>query len=267
MKSIGKVYLIGAGPGDPELLTVKAARILQEADVIVHDRLVSPEILAKASPVAALLPVGKMPRHHPVPQSRINRLLVRLARGGLTIVRLKGGDPLIFGRGSEEALALKEAGIPFELVPGITAAQGCAASAQIPLTHRGKATGVRYVTGHCQEDARLDLDWKGLADPNTTLVIYMGFSQIGEISARLIEHGLPFTTPVAAVANGTCPGQRVLRTTLGNLEHMVLSSGLANPVAFIIGEVAGIDLGDAVAVQVPPLRLIKPKTEALHAQA
>ncbi|MCB1471746.1 MAG: uroporphyrinogen-III C-methyltransferase [Rhodobiaceae bacterium] len=264
MMSKGKVYLIGAGPGDPELLTLKAARLIKEADVIVYDRLVSSDILDLAPATAALLPVGKMPRSHPVPQRDINRLLVRLGGGGLTIVRLKGGDPLIFGRGGEEALALKEAGVPFEIVPGITAAQGCAASALVPLTHRGVATGVRYVTGHCRDDEPLDLDWASLADPDTTLVVYMGFSQIGEIAGHLVEHGLPASTPVAAIANGTCANQRVLRSSLATITQDVGAAGFSNPVAFVIGEVAGICLSPEADLQ-NRLRLVETACEAIHA--
>src|SRR5690606_34464728 len=156
MTTPGRVYLVGAGPGDPELLTVKAASLIRQADVIVHDRLVAPEILALAPKTVRRVPVGKEPKRHPVPQARINELLIDLAHRGLGVVRLKGGDPLIFGRGSEEAAALRAAGVAVEIVPGITAAQGAAAVTGVPLTHRGLATGVRYVTGHCRDDGPLD---------------------------------------------------------------------------------------------------------------
>jgi len=258
-----KVFLVGAGPGDPELLTVKAARTIAMADVIVHDRLVSDAILDTAPAIAARICVGKQPRRHPVPQDEINALLVRLARTGLTIVRLKGGDPFIFGRGGEEAEVLAEAGIPFEVVPGITAAQGCAASAGVPLTHRGLATGVRYVTGHCREDAPLDLDWPGLADPDTTLVLYMGVAQIRQIAARLIEHGMPADMPVLAIANGTRPDERRLAATLFDIADAVAAAGFTNPVAFIIGDVAGHDLSLAPVRPVPHLVATMP--EVAHA--
>lgn len=258
-----KVFLVGAGPGDPDLLTIKAARAIAIADVIVHDRLVSDAILDTAPAIAARICVGKQPRRHPVPQDEINALLVRLARTGLTIVRLKGGDPFIFGRGGEEAEVLAEAGIAFEVIPGITAAQGCAASAGVPLTHRGLATGVRYVTGHCREDMPLDLDWQGLADPGTTLVLYMGVAQIRQIAARLIEHGMPADMPVLAIANGTRPDERRLSSTLLGIADVVAAQRLANPVSFIIGEVAGLDLSVAAVRSVP--QLVEPIREAAHA--
>ncbi len=175
--SVGKVYLVGAGPGDPELLTLKAARVIREADVVVYDRLVPASILATIGDGAARINVGKQAASHPVPQEEINDMLVRLGRAGRTVVRLKGGDPFIFGRGCEEAAELERARVPYEVIPGITAAQGCAASARIPLTHRGLATGVRYVTGHRKANEPLELDWRSLADPETTLVVYMGLRQ------------------------------------------------------------------------------------------
>jgi uroporphyrin-III C-methyltransferase len=260
---VAKVFLVGAGPGDPELLTIKAARTIASADVIVHDRLVSDAILDTAPAVAARICVGKQPRRHPVPQDEINALLVRLARTGLTIVRLKGGDPFIFGRGGEEAEVLAAAGIAFEVIPGITAAQCCAASAGVPLTHRGLATGLRFVTGHCREDAPLDLDWQGLADPGTTLVLYMGVAQIRQIAARLIEHGMPAHMPVVAIANGTRSDERQVASTLFDIADVVAAEGLANPVAFIIGDVVGLDLSLAPEKSVPHLVATAP--EAAHA--
>lgn len=184
----GCVYLVGAGPGDPDLLTQKAARLLKSADVVVFDRLVSPEIIDLVPSGTARLCVGKEPSHHPVPQEEINHLLVRLARSNRKVVRLKGGDPFIFGRGSEEAIELTEHGVRFEIVPGITAAQGCSAAHHVPLTHRGLATGVRYLTGHCRQDLELDFDWQGLADPDTTLVVYMGRANIADIANKLVTH-------------------------------------------------------------------------------
>jgi uroporphyrin-III C-methyltransferase len=187
----GMVHLIGAGPGDPDLLTLKALRLIQTADVVVYDRLVSTEIMALIPAATRLIDVGKLPKCHRVPQEAINALLVDLAREGLTVARLKGGDPLIFGRGSEEAADLRAAGVAVAYVPGITAAQGMAASSGVPLTHRGLATGVRYVTGHRAKDAKLDLDWGSLASEATTLVVYMGVQNIAEIAFQLMRHGMP----------------------------------------------------------------------------
>lgn len=240
MKTRGRVFLIGAGPGDPELLTVKAARLLHLAQVVVHDRLVSPEVLALAPPAARLVPVGKAPASHPVPQARINEILVELALDGLTVVRLKGGDPLIFGRGSEEAEALRLAGIPVEVVPGVTAAQGAAAVTGVPMTHRGLATGVRYVTGHCRSDMPLDLGWVGLADAQTTLVVYMGAANIAEISARLIAHGMPAAMPVLAIANATTPRERRLVSDLRRIAMDIAQARWSGPVLFVIGRVVSL---------------------------
>jgi len=240
MQDGGRVSLVGAGPGDPDLLTVKALKALKQADVVVYDRLVSVEVLALAPAGAARIDVGKQPAHHPVPQDEINRLLVRLARSGRRVVRLKGGDPFVFGRGSEEAAVLTRAGIPFEVIPGITSAQGCAAAARVPLTHRGLAQGLRYVTGHCREDMDLDLDWDGLADPDTTLVVYMGMTNIGRIAGRLIDAGLPGDTPALAINNGTTPRERRLNSTLAALPAAARAENFSGPVLFIIGKVAGL---------------------------
>lgn len=254
----GRVFLIGAGPGDPELLTLKAARLIAEADVVVYDRLVSAEILALVPDGAARINVGKQAGYHAVPQAEINRLLVRLARSARTVVRLKGGDPFIFGRGSEEAAELARAGVDYRIVPGITAAQGCAAAARVPLTHRGLATGVRFATGHCKADEPLDLDWAGLADPQTTLVLYMGLANIDEIAARLIAEGLPPSTPVLAICDGTTPRERRLRIRLRDVAGAVQAASFEGPVLFVIGRVAAMaaeqdayeheNLADVVAV-------------------
>lgn len=238
--SPGMVHLVGAGPGDPDLLTVRALRLIRNAKAVVHDRLVSPEIMALVPPEALRLDVGKLPGEHRVPQPGINALLVDLARRGLDVVRLKGGDPYIFGRGSEEAEHLRRHGIDFEVVPGITSAAACAAAIGVPLTHRGMANGVRYVTGHCQGDAPLDLDWRGLADPDTTLVIYMGLAQIARIAAALIAAGLPAETPFAAVQNGTTPRQRHRVGTLGEAAAIAASLPEGGPVLFIIGRVVAL---------------------------
>lgn len=240
--SIGKVYLVGAGPGDPELLTMKAIRAIGEADVVVYDRLVSDRILETIGDGVARINVGKQADFHPVPQAEINEILIRLGRAGRTVVRLKGGDPFIFGRGCEEAAELEAAGISYEVIPGITAAQGCAAAARVPLTHRGLATGVRYVTGHRKANEPLDLDWKSLADPNTTLVVYMGLSNIEEIVAELVSHGLPTNTPVLAVCQGTTDRERRICTCLAKLPLAAREAAFSGPVLFIIGRVAGLAL-------------------------
>jgi len=237
VKQVKPVYLVGAGPGDPDLLTVKALRLLQVADVVVYDRLVSPEILTLIPAGASRIDVGKQPNRHPVPQDEINQLLVRSARTGRTTVRLKGGDPFTFGRGSEEALALAAEAVPYEVVPGITSASGCAAAAGFPLTHRGLATGVRFVTGHCRNDIDLDLDWQGLADTDTTLVIYMGRANIAVISERLMAHGLPADLPVATIFNGTTPRQQVRLSTLGDIASDMAVCRLAGPALFVVGRV------------------------------
>lgn len=236
----GKVFLIGAGPGDPELLTVKAVNALRRADVVVFDRLVSPEIMALIPPATRQIDVGKAPKCHKLPQDGINALLVDLAQDGHCVVRLKGGDPLIFGRGSEEAATLQQAGIAVEYVPGITSAQGAAASCGVPLTHRGLASGVRYVTGHRAGDARLGLDWNSLADPDTTLVIYMGAMNIAEIAFNLMRHGMPSDLPAMAVSAATTAREERIVSTLGQIATAVAMSDPAAPVLFIIGHVVAL---------------------------
>jgi uroporphyrin-III C-methyltransferase len=239
MPDVGKpwVYLVGAGPGDPELLTVKAARLLERADAVVYDRLVGDGVLDLVPRGAMRVFVGKASSVHHMRQTEINDLLLRLARPGRVVVRLKGGDPFVFGRGSEEAAFLARHGVPFAVVPGITAAAGCAAAAGIPLTHRGAASGVRLLTGHCRAGAGLDLNWQSLADPDTTLVVYMGLANLPEICARLIAAGLPATTPAAAIASGTLPGQRICSAPLDELPDRVRAAALEAPVLFIIGRV------------------------------
>jgi uroporphyrin-III C-methyltransferase len=236
----GKVLLVGAGPGDPELLTIKAMRALSVAEVVVYDRLVAPGILALIPKGATRIDVGKQAGSHPVPQHEINRILIRLARLGRSVVRLKGGDPFIFGRGCEEAGELERAGIAYEVVPGITAAQGCAASARVPLTHRGVAHSVRYVTGHCKADEPLDLDWARLADPKATLIVYMGRANAEAIVGNLIAHGMPADLPVLAVSRGTTAHERRLKTVLHALPSRLREARLESPVLFIIGHVAGM---------------------------
>lgn len=251
--TLGKVFLIGAGPGDPELLTLKALRLMQSADVVVFDRLVSDEILAMVPEGIRRIDVGKMPGCHRVTQERINEILVELARDGLTVVRLKGGDPLIFARGSEEAEVLRDAGISVTYVPGITAAQGAASSTGVPLTHRGLATGVRYVTGHRARDARLDLDWASLACEDTTLVVYMGSANIAEIAFQLMRHGMSATLPVMAVASATTPQEQRILSTLGGIAADIAMAEPESPVLFIIGRVVSlydnIALADALSCE------------------
>jgi uroporphyrin-III C-methyltransferase len=245
---VGCVYLVGAGPGDPELLTVKAHRLLGEADVVVYDRLISPAVLDLIRPGAARIYVGKADGRHTLPQDEINDLLVRLARGDRQVVRLKGGDPFIFGRGGEEAAHLAAHGVPCQVVPGITAAAGCAAALGVPLTHRGVAESVRLVTGHIRNNGELDLDWSGLADPDTTLVIYMGLGSIERICHHLIIDGLAAETPALAVSKGTTPDQNYCRATLASLAAAVTASRLEAPLLVFIGNViavsATLDTGD-----------------------
>ncbi len=238
MSKLGQVFLVGAGPGDPDLLTVKALRLMGTADAVVYDRLVSPAILNLLPPGTRRFGVGKESGHHPIPQDDINALLADLARDGLTVVRLKGGDPFIFGRGGEEALFLARAGIPCTVVPGITAAAGCAAAVGLPLTHRGLAGSVRLITGHGRDDGAPDIDWPTLADPACTLVFYMGLATAPLISANLLAAGLAATTPAAIVERGTQPGQRLIRTTLAALPEA--AQGCRPPSLLIVGRVAAL---------------------------
>ena len=238
MNQSRKVYLVGTGPGDPDLLTVKALRLLQNADVVIYDRLVSEGILEQIPAGVSKIYVGKKTGNHTLPQDEINQLLLKLAETKRTVVRLKGGDPFIFGRGSEEALLLAENGINFEIVPGITAASACTTYAGIPLTHRGLSQGVQIVTGHSQADQPLELDWPSLADENKTTVIYMGFANRELISNKLIEAGLDKNTPAAAIQNGTTAKQNSILTTLAKLAED--TSMLQAPVIFVIGKVVSL---------------------------
>ncbi len=232
------VYLVGAGPGDPDLLTVKAHRLLKDAQVVVYDRLVAVEILDLVPAGAIRIFAGKAQGRHYMCQDDINATLARLARHDRVVVRLKGGDPLVFGRGSEEAEYLACQGIDVEVVPGVTAASGCAASAGIPLTHRGYASGVRFVTGHCRDGHGLDLNWKSLADPETTLVVYMGLTNATRIASGLIGAGMPAGIAAAAISNGTTSEQQVVASTLAELPAAIARAEIKSPAILVIGHVA-----------------------------
>ncbi len=232
----GRVYLVGAGPGDPDLLTLRAARLLAQADIVVHDHLVSADVLDLIGPRARLIYAGKENRHHTMEQDEINALLVRLAREGRQVIRLKGGDPFVFGRGGEELQALAEAGVSFEVVPGITAACGVSSYAGIPLTHRDHAQACVFVTGHLK-DGGSDIDWSALARPRQTVVIYMGLSALPEICEHLVAHGLSPDWPAAVVQQGTTLDQRVVSGTLETLPVRVAEAALKSPCLIIVGEV------------------------------
>ncbi len=234
----GRVYLVGGGPGDPGLLTLRGREALERADVVVYDALVSEQLLAHAPPKAERIYVGKRAGRHSMPQNEINALLVEHARAGRTVVRLKGGDPFVFGRGGEEALALEEAGVPFEVVPGVTAGVAAPAFAGVPVTHRGAASAVALITGH-EADERTEsaLDWDALARFPGTLVFYMGVGKLASIGRRLVEHGLDPETPAAAVRWGTTPEQRTITGTVATLPEAVREANLGPPAVVIVGDV------------------------------
>ncbi len=242
--TLNPVYLVGAGPGDPDLLTLKALRVIEQADVVVYDRLVSSPILDFIPAGTKRIFAGKAASNHYMPQGEINELLVSLAKAGHSVVRLKGGDPFVFGRGGEEAVHLAQNGIPFEVVPGITSSAGCAAYAGIPLTHRDHAHSVRFVTGHTHEGDEPELNWASLADPDTTLVVYMGVTNARIISDRLIEAGLSAETPAAAINMGTRPEQKVIRTDLKSLPEGIHNAGLSGATLLVIGSV--VQLSDII---------------------
>lgn len=236
---MGEVFLVGAGPGDPDLLTLKAVRLIQQADIVFYDRLVSSEILEYCSPNAEMRYVGKAMSDHAVPQEGINQLLVDHAKLGKTVLRLKGGDPFIFGRGGEEIELLAEESVPFQVVPGITAASGCSSYAGIPLTHRDHAQSVRFVTGHLK-DGTADLPWQELIHPNQTLVIYMGLTGISHISGELIANGMSPETPIALVEKGTQPSQKVYTSTLSEISDVINNNKISAPTLTIIGNVVSL---------------------------
>lgn len=234
------VTLMGAGPGDPELLTVKALRALQSAELLLHDHLVSDAILELAPAEAERIYVGKESSRHTMPQEEIGALMVRLARQGRRVLRIKGGDGYIFGRGGEEAQVLAAAGIPFTVIPGITAAQGAAAACGIPLTHRDHARSLVLTTGHLQENRQVDLDWQALARPEQTVIIYMGLGTLPIICEQLIAHGLPASTPAALIERATLPNQRCITGTLGDLPAIAQTAELKPPTLIMIGEVVSL---------------------------
>jgi uroporphyrin-III C-methyltransferase len=235
MTDIGTVYLVGAGPGDPDLLTLRAARLLERAELVVHDGLVDRAVLALAPPTAALVSVAKSRARHTLPQEEINALLVREALAGRDVVRLKGGDPFVFGRGGEEAEACRAAGVPVEVVPGISAANGAAAAAQIALTHREAASVVSFVAGQCKGLA--EQDWAGLAGKGRTLVIFMGVKTAPQIAEKLMADGLAPAMPLAVIENACRPHMRVLRGPLAALPDLVERERVRSPALIVIGEV------------------------------
>lgn len=235
----GTVYLVGAGPGNPELLTVRAARLLAQADAVAYDHLVAPEIVDLTPATAERIYVGKERDRHTLPQDELNLLLVKLAKSGKRVVRLKGGDPYIFGRGGEEAEILASHGVPFEVVPGVTAAAGVAAYAGIPLTHRDHAQACMLVTGHLK-DGTADLDWPALARKRQTIVIYMGLHGLPQLCERLMAHGLPADWPAAIVQQGTTQRQRTVVGTLSTLPSLAIEAKLKAPTLIVIGSVVSL---------------------------
>lgn len=244
--TVATVAIVGAGPGDPDLLTLRALRLMQNADVVVYDRLIGPAILDFVRPGAERVFVGKAKGRHTMPQDAINALMAARARAGRRVVRLKGGDPFIFGRGGEEVDYLARLGIAADVVPGVTAAAGCAAAAGIPLTHRDHASAVTFVTGHGRDGAP-DIDFTGLASARRTLVIYMGVSTVSTIARRLIEDGMDPAMPAAIVENGTRAGQKVVTGAVAGLEALVAANAITGPAVIIIGEVVSRASAPALA--------------------
>jgi len=232
----GEVYLVGTGPGDPDLLTFRALRLMQQADVVLYDRLIGDGILNLVRRDASRVYVGKMKKDHSVPQEEISEMLIRLAQEGKRVLRLKGGDPFVFGRGGEEIATLADNGVAFQVIPGVTAANGCAAYAGIPLTHRDHAQSYIVVTGH-EKDGKLNLNWKSLIQPRQTVVIYMGLTSLGTITAGLLSNGADPATPAAVIENGTRPGQRVITGTLESLLGKSTEAEIKSPTLIIVGSV------------------------------
>jgi len=243
---------VGAGPGDKDLLTLKAARLIGQADVIFADRLVGREVLALARGDAEIVPVGKSKGEHSVAQDEIHARMIAAARDGKRVVRLKGGDPFIFGRGGEEVEALRTAGVAVDVVPGISAALGVAAAGQIPLTHRDVAQAVTFVTGHAKLGASPDLDWAGLARSNQTVVVYMGVGAAGTIAARLIAAGRDAATPVAVVENATRPEEVRAFGVLGEVSEVIARAGIEGPALLVIGEVVRLARDHTREALLPP---------------
>jgi len=239
MSRTGTIFLVGAGPGDPDLLTLRAARLIEQAEVLVHDGLVSDDILAMAPACARLICVAKKRAHHTLPQDDINALLIREAKAGRDVVRLKGGDPLIFGRGGEEAEDARAAGIAVEIIPGISAANGAAAATQIALTHRDAASIVSFVAGQCK--GLSDQDWSGLAGKGRTLVIYMGVKTAPQIAEKLMADGLAPQVPIAVIENAARPEMRVIRGMLAGLPDLVETHAIQSPALIVIGDVTARD--------------------------
>jgi len=237
---IGTVHIVGAGPGDPELLTLKAFRLIQNADIVFHDRLVSEEIMDLVRRDATRVSVGKAKADHSVPQTEIHDLMIEAVQAGQRVVRLKGGDPFIFGRGGEEVEALRAAGIEASVVPGISSALGCAASVGLPLTHRDHAQTLTFVTGHAKSGDVPDLDWQALAKPAQTVVVFMGVGTAQKISEHLIHAGRAASTPVAVIENGTRPNEIRVFGTLAELPQMIVRAGIKGPALLVIGEVSAI---------------------------
>ena len=255
-EATGVVHIVGAGPGDPDLLTMKALRLLQRADVILYDRLVSDEIISLARRDAERLYVGKEKANHSVPQEEIEARMIAFARAGKMVVRLKGGDPFIFGRGGEELDALRNANIPAFVTPGVTAATGCAAAANMALTHRDYAQAVTFVTGHAKGEADPSLDWSALAALKNTLVVYMGVSKVALIAAQLIKHGRDAATPVAVIENGTRNDQKIVKGVLGDLVQLIEAGEIRGPALLVIGEVAALADGKTLVDLIANERLV-----------